>query len=66
MKKTVELTEPVYAHLRICDANVYNTIGVLYDFWLNAQGYVASWERTKFSKVGWRGGFPAKGMFFGG
>ena len=51
MKKTVKLTEPVYAHLRICDSDVYNTIGVLYDFWLKIQGTVASWERTKFSKV---------------
>ena len=51
MKKTVELTEPVYAHLWICDSGVYNTIGILYDFWLKIQGYVASWERTKFSKV---------------
>ena len=34
MQKTVELTEPTYAHLRICDTDIYNTIGAVYDFWL--------------------------------
>ena len=51
MQKTVEITEPVYAHLRICDTDIYNTIGTVYDFWLKIQGYVKKWERTKFSKV---------------
>jgi len=51
MLKTVELTEPVYAHLRICDADIHNTIGAIYDFWLKIQGYVRKWESKKFSKV---------------
>ena len=51
LKKTTELTEPVYAHLRICDADVYNTIGAVYDFWLKITGHVTKWERGKFSKV---------------
>ena len=29
MKKTVELTEPVYAHLRICDTDTYNRLQLL-------------------------------------
>ena len=49
--KTVELTEPVYAHLWICDTDIYNTIGAVYNCWLKIQGYVKKWERTKFSKV---------------
>ena len=38
MKKTVELTEPVHAHLWICGADKYNTIGALYDFWFSGLG----------------------------
>ena len=51
MQKAVELTEPVYAHLWICDTDIYNTIGTVYDFWLKIQGCVKKWERTEFSKV---------------
>ena len=51
MQKTMELTEPVYAHLWICTADVYNTISTVYSVWLKVQGYVKKWEETKFSKV---------------
>ena len=50
-KKTTELTEPVYAHLRICDADIHNTIGSIYDYWLKILGCVRTWEKTKFNKV---------------
>ena len=34
MKKTLELTERIYATLRICDSDVHNTVGAIYDFFL--------------------------------
>jgi len=32
MKKTGQLTERTYATMRICDSDIYNTVGAVYDF----------------------------------
>ena len=38
-KNAVELTELLYDHLWICDADVFNTIGAVYNYWLEVTVY---------------------------
>ena len=51
MKKTLELTERIYATLRICDSGVHNTLGAIYDFFLKIVAHAEEWEETKFAQV---------------
>ena len=51
MKKTLELTERVYAIMRICDSDIHNTIGAIYEFFLKAMAHAEEWEKVKFDQV---------------
>jgi len=60
MKKTVQLTEPIYAIMRICDSDVHNTVGAVYDFFLKAMAHAEEWEKTKFDPVDGVGAFKSE------
>ena len=60
MKKVLELPQPIYCILRICDADVYNTIGAVYDYFLKILGHTEAWERKKFNRVSGVEAFSAR------
>ena len=60
MKKTGQLTEPIYAIMRICDSDVHNTVGAVYDFFLKAMAHAEEWEKTKFDAVDGVGAFKSE------
>ena len=50
IKKVLDLVEPIFAALRICDSDA-PTVGVVYELFLTVQQSVIEWEGTKFQPV---------------
>lgn len=50
IQKVLELVEPIFVALRICDSDA-PTLGIVYQLFLETQVAVEAWEETKFEPV---------------
>ena len=48
--KTLELVEPIFSALRVCDSDA-PTVGIVYQLFLETQQRLEAWEATKFENV---------------